>query len=111
MTAYDDFRFTSAGDLADLGGLASRFKHNITAIKLLKRLEAECRPPGNLTPDEQLTLARYSAGAIPRSSVIRSRKFPAVQPNLAANSKGCLPKKGSARYAPAPLMRTTQGSM
>jgi len=60
MTAYDDFRFTSAGDLADLGGPASRFKHNITAIKLLKRLEAECRPPGNLTPDEQLTLARYS---------------------------------------------------
>jgi hypothetical protein len=60
MTAYDDFRFTSAGDLADLGGPASRFKHNITAIKLLKSLEAEGRPPGNLTPDEQLALTRYS---------------------------------------------------
>jgi hypothetical protein len=46
MTAYGDFRFTSVGDLAD------RFKHNITSIKLLKRLEAECRPPGNLIPDE-----------------------------------------------------------
>ena len=54
MTVYGDFRFTSAGDLADC------FNHNITAIKLLKRLEAECRPPGNLTPDEQLTLTRYS---------------------------------------------------
>jgi hypothetical protein len=60
MTAYDDFRFTSAGDLADLGGPASRFKHNITAIKLLKSLEAEGRPPGNLTSDEQLALTRYS---------------------------------------------------
>ncbi len=60
MTVYDDFRFTSAGDLADLGGPASRFKHNITAIKLLKSLEAEGRPPGNLTPDEQLILTRYS---------------------------------------------------
>ncbi len=60
MTAYDDFRFTSAGDLADLGGPASRFKHNITAIKLLKSLEVEGRPPDNLTPDEQLALTRYS---------------------------------------------------
>jgi hypothetical protein len=39
MTAYVDFRFASNGDLADLGGPASRFSHNITAIKLLKSLE------------------------------------------------------------------------
>ena len=44
MTAYDDFRFASADDLADLGGPASRFNHNITAIKLLKSLGSG-RPP------------------------------------------------------------------
>lgn len=60
MTAYADFRFASAGDLADLGGPASRFNHNVAAIKLLKSLEEEGRARGDLTPDEQRTLARYS---------------------------------------------------
>ena len=36
MTAYVDFHFASTGDLASLGGPASRFNHNMTAIKLLK---------------------------------------------------------------------------
>jgi hypothetical protein len=43
MTAYDDFRFASADDLADFGGPVSRFNHNVAAIKLLKSLEAEGR--------------------------------------------------------------------
>ncbi|MGH9766456.1 MAG: hypothetical protein ACREAB_03400, partial [Blastocatellia bacterium] len=60
MTAYADFRFASTGDLASLGGPASRFNHNIAAIKLLKSLEAEGRTHGDLAPDEQRTLARYS---------------------------------------------------
>ncbi len=60
MTAYDDFRFASADDLAGLGGPVSRFNHNVIAIKLLKSLEAEGRARGDLTPDEQRTLARYS---------------------------------------------------
>jgi N12 class adenine-specific DNA methylase len=60
MTAYDDFRFASADDLADLGGPASRFNHNVAAIKLLKSFEAKGRAHGDLTPGEQLTLARYS---------------------------------------------------
>jgi len=60
MTVYEDFRFTPTDDLADLGGPASRFNHNVKAIKLLKSLEAEGRLPGNLTPDEQLALTRYS---------------------------------------------------
>jgi N12 class adenine-specific DNA methylase len=60
MTAYADFRFASADDLADLGGPVSRFNHNVAAIKLLKLLEAEGRARGDLTPDEQRTLARYS---------------------------------------------------
>jgi N12 class adenine-specific DNA methylase len=60
MTAYDDFRFASADDLAGLGGPVSRFNQNVAAIKLLKSLEAEGRARGDLTPDEQRTLARYS---------------------------------------------------
>src|SRR5262245_63068680 len=60
MTVYEDFRFTPTDDLADLGGPASRFNHNVKAIKLLKSLEAEGRHPGNLTPDEQLALTRRS---------------------------------------------------
>src|SRR5437867_11804725 len=60
MTAYVDFRFASTGDLADLGGPTSRFNHNAAAIKLLKLLEEEGRAHGDLTPDEQRTLACYS---------------------------------------------------
>jgi hypothetical protein len=82
MTAYDDFRFSSAGDLVDLSGPTSRFKHNIAAIKLLKSLETEGRAHGNLTPDEQRVLAHYSGrgdrevidqlfpvGAYPRAAI------------------------------------------
>jgi hypothetical protein len=82
MTAYADFRFASADDLADLGGPASRFNKNIAAIKLLKSLEAEGREHGDLTLDEQRVLAHYSGwgdgevinqlfpnGAYPRTSI------------------------------------------
>lgn len=55
-----DFRFDHDDDLSDLGGAASRFKFNVTAIALLKRLEAESRPPRALTQDVQRTLARYT---------------------------------------------------
>jgi hypothetical protein len=41
MAAYEDFRFASGDDLADLSGAASRFNYNVTAIKLLKSLEGE----------------------------------------------------------------------
>src|SRR5262245_22265641 len=60
MTTYADFRFASTGDLAYLGGPASRFNHNMTAIKLLKSLEADGRAHGDLAPDEQRTFAHYS---------------------------------------------------
>jgi N12 class adenine-specific DNA methylase len=55
-----DFRFHDSDDLSDMGGPASRFNHNVAAITLLKRLEAESRPPGELARDEQHTLARYT---------------------------------------------------
>ncbi len=55
-----DFVFDRGEKLDSLGGPKQRFLSNVAAIELLKRLEAEDRPPGSLTPDEQLTLARYS---------------------------------------------------
>jgi N12 class adenine-specific DNA methylase len=59
-TRGTDFSYAPGDDLADLGGPASRFNHNVAAIRLLKALEAERRAPGTLTPEEQRTLARYT---------------------------------------------------
>jgi hypothetical protein len=73
MTAYVDFRFASTGDLAYLGGPASRFNHNIAVIKLLKSLESEGRAHGDLAPDEQRTLARYSGWG---NGEVLNRLFP-----------------------------------
>ncbi len=73
MTAFADFRFAPGEDLADLGGPASRFNHNVAAIKLLKTLEAESCTPGDLTPEEQQTLVRYSGWG---DSEVLDRLFP-----------------------------------
>jgi hypothetical protein len=43
------------GDLADLGGAAARYAHNLAALRLLRTLEHEGRAP---TAEEQHTLAR-----------------------------------------------------
>ena len=55
-----DFSFALDETLGSLGGAASRFAHNVTAIKLLKELEAENRPAGALAGDEQRILSHYS---------------------------------------------------
>jgi N12 class adenine-specific DNA methylase len=68
-----DFRFDQDEALADLGGAASRFKLNVAALTLLKRLEAESRAPGDLTPDEQRILARYSGWG---DTEVLNRAFP-----------------------------------
>lgn len=68
-----DFRFVDDDDLSDLGGPASRFDHNVAAIRLLKRLEAESRAPGKLAPDEQRTLARYTGWG---DTEVLKRAFP-----------------------------------
>jgi len=60
MPAPRDFSFAPTEDLSDLGGPARRFEQNVAAIKLLKQIEAEARAPGDLMPDEQQTLARYT---------------------------------------------------
>ena len=68
-----DFRFDHDDDLSDLGGAASRFKFNVAAIALLKRLEAESRPHGDLTQEKRRTLARYTGWG---DSDVLSRAFP-----------------------------------
>jgi N12 class adenine-specific DNA methylase len=73
MTAYDDFRFAPGDELNELGGPASRFHHNVAAIKLLKALEMESRVFGDLTSEEQQALVRYSGWG---DSELLSRAFP-----------------------------------
>src|SRR5262245_18081940 len=68
-----DYRFDHVDDLLDLGGAASRFKFNVAAMPLLKRLKAETRPPGNLTRADRRTLARYSGWG---DSDVLGRAFP-----------------------------------
>ncbi|MGH9843330.1 MAG: hypothetical protein ACREEM_31710, partial [Blastocatellia bacterium] len=68
-----DFRFDSDDELSELGGAASRFRHNIAAIALLKRMEAESRGPGALSTEEQQTLARYTGWG---DSEVLDRAFP-----------------------------------
>jgi hypothetical protein len=58
-SALTDFVFDPSEKLDSLGGPKQRYLSNVAAIKLLKQLEAEGRPQGNLTPDEQQTLVSY----------------------------------------------------
>jgi N12 class adenine-specific DNA methylase len=59
-TALTDFVFELGENLSSLGGPKQRYLFNVAAIELLKKLETEGRPPGDLASYEQLTLARYS---------------------------------------------------
>ncbi len=68
-----DFRFEAADALSGLGGSASRFKHNLSAIKLLKKLEVDKRGSNSLTSEEQQILARYTGWG---DSEVLNRAFP-----------------------------------
>ncbi len=68
-----DFSFAPDEMLHSLGGAASRFAHNVTAIKLLKQLEAENRPLGGLGSDEQRILSHYSGWG---DTEVLNRAFP-----------------------------------
>ncbi|MBS1808814.1 MAG: DEAD/DEAH box helicase family protein [Acidobacteria bacterium] len=54
-----DFRFACDEQL-ELGGAAARFKHNVAALQLLKRLETGMDSERDLAEEEQRSLARYS---------------------------------------------------
>jgi hypothetical protein len=68
-----DFRFDHDDDLSDLGGAASRFKFNVAAIALLKKLEGESRAFSELSLEEQRVLARYTGWG---DSEVLNRAFP-----------------------------------
>jgi N12 class adenine-specific DNA methylase len=58
----------------EFGSASQRYTKNLAALRLLRQLEAERREPGALTPDEQRTLAHYSAFGV---SSLLARAFPA----------------------------------
>jgi hypothetical protein len=59
MTAStNDFLFKEQNALADLGGAATRFRHNVAALQLLHSLRIA--PPRTLTAGDCHTLAHYS---------------------------------------------------
>ncbi len=68
-----DFSFASDEMLGSLGGAASRFTHNVAAIKLLNQLEAENRPSGTLAGNEQRILSHYSGWG---DTEVLNRAFP-----------------------------------
>lgn len=68
-----DFSFAPDETLDSLGGAASRFAHNVEAIKLLKQLEAENRLAGALADDEQRILSHYSGWG---DTEVLNRAFP-----------------------------------
>lgn len=59
-TQTTDFHFTTPDALVTLGGAASRFQHNVAALKLLQSLRGEAQPTRTLTASECQTLAHYS---------------------------------------------------
>lgn len=68
-----DFLFAPDETLVLLGGAASRFAHNVAAIRLLKHLEAENRPAGALAGNEQRILSHYSGWG---DTEVLNRAFP-----------------------------------
>lgn len=49
------------GTALQFGGAADRYQKNIAAIRCLRHMQQEARDPANLTAEERLTLAHYSA--------------------------------------------------
>lgn len=66
----NNFRFSSREALASLGGSASRYHHNLEALRILKACEAEKR---EATPSEQVSLSRYTGWG---DTEVHKRAFP-----------------------------------
>lgn len=119
-TNYADFRFDHDDDLSDLGGAASRFRFNVAAIALLKRLEAESRPLGELTQEEQRTLARYTGWgdsdvlgrAFPNGTYSWSRPCAEMAESLTPDEiKGLLASSLNAHYTSLPIIRAIYAAL
>ncbi len=109
-----DFRFEADDDLSDLGGAVSRFKHNLAAIALLKKLEAESRELGALVCEEQQILSRHTGWgdsdvlkhAFPNGAYSYSRPCPDLEELLTPDEiKSLLASSLNAHYTCLPIIR------
>ena len=66
-----DFSFATDCNLDDLGSTATKYDHNVAALRLLKELEAEGRTEATL--HEQTILSRYTGWG---DSTLLKRAFP-----------------------------------
>lgn len=66
-----NFHITKASGVGE-GGEKTKFKQNIEAIKLLKKLEAEGR---RATPEEQAILAKFNGWGIVKSAFSNSKDW------------------------------------
>ncbi|PYS88053.1 MAG: hypothetical protein DMF64_21560 [Acidobacteria bacterium] len=66
-----DFSFATDDNLDDLGSTATKYDHNVAALRLLKELEAEGRTEATL--HEQTVLSRYTGWG---DSTLLKRAFP-----------------------------------
>ena len=73
-----DFSFAATENLDDLGSTVTKYEQNVSALRLLKELEAEGRAEATL--HEQMILARYTGWG---DSALLKRAFPnGVSPYL-----------------------------
>jgi N12 class adenine-specific DNA methylase len=115
-----DFRFDSEENLSDLGGAASRFNHNIAAIKLLKQLEAEARELDALAPEEQRIFSKYTGWgdsdvlhrAFPYGAYVYSRPCRELDGLLTTDEiRGMLASSLNAHYTALPIIRAIYAAL
>jgi N12 class adenine-specific DNA methylase len=120
ITSAADFRFEPAEGLSGLGGAASRFNHNVAAITLLKRLEAEARELGVLTTEEQRILSRYTGWgdsdvlgrAFPYGAYSHSRPCRELDGLLTPDEiRGMLASSLNAHYTALPIIRAIYAAL
>ncbi|HEX5083367.1 MAG TPA: hypothetical protein VFY40_15085 [Blastocatellia bacterium] len=115
-----DFRFEASEGLSDLGGAASRFNHNVAAIKLLKQLEAEARESGAIAPEEQRILSRYTGWgdsdvlhrAFPYGAYVYARPCQELDGLLTTDEiRGMLASSLNAHYTALPIIRAIYAAL
>jgi len=115
-----DFRFEPGEDLSGLGGAAARFKHNLAAIALLKRLEAGLLERRELTSEERQVLSRYTGWgdsevlnrAFPNGTYSYSRPCRELDDLLAPDEIKCLLASSlNAHYTGLPIIRAIYAAL
>ena len=114
----NDFAFITPDSLADLGGAATRFRHNVAALQLLHTLRTAT--PRTLTAEECQTLAHYSGWG---DSEVMQRLYPPngyswapickeLEGVLAQEERDSLAASAlNAHYTPLPIIRAIYGAL